>query len=193
LIDEELRTAGLTIAADARGALLELIGGDRLASRNEIRKLVLYAKDQKNIELADVMAIVADASQIALDGLIDAVFAGKTAEADNEFAKARASGSSPPTIVSAAIRQVANLHKMKLAIDSGDSIEFVMKRGAPPVHFSRERSVGEALRVWTPLRLMRAMEQLADASLEMRRNAPLAEAIAQRALLSLATSARKTS
>lgn len=193
LIDEELRTAGLTIAADARGALLELIGGDRLASRNEIRKLVLYAKDQKNIELADVMAIVADASQIALDGLIDAVFAGKTAEADNEFAKARASGSSPPTIVSAAIRQVANLHKMKLAIDSGDSIEFVMKRGAPPVHFSRERSVGEALRVWTPLRLMCAMEQLADASLEMRRNAPLAEAIAQRALLSLATSARKTS
>ncbi|HEY6702340.1 MAG TPA: DNA polymerase III subunit delta [Pseudolabrys sp.] len=193
LIDEELRTAGLTIAADARGALLELIGGDRLASRNEIRKLVLYAKDQKNIELADVMAIVADASQIALDGLIDAVFAGKTAEADNEFAKARASGSSPPTIVSAAIRQVANLHKMKLAIDSGDSIEFVMKRGAPPVHFSRERSVGEALRVWTPLRLMRAMEQLADASLEMRRNAPLAQAIAQRALLSLATSARKTS
>ncbi len=77
LIDEEMRAADLTIAADAHAALLEMIGGDRLASRNEIRKLVLYAKDQKNIELADVMAIVADASQIALDGLIDAVFAGK--------------------------------------------------------------------------------------------------------------------
>jgi DNA polymerase-3 subunit delta len=36
------------------------------------------------------------------------------------------------------------------------------------------------------------MEQLADASLEMRRNAPLAEAIAQRTLLSLATNARKS-
>ena len=193
LIDEELRAAGLTIASDAHAALLEMIGGDRLASRNEIRKLVLYAKDQKNIELADVIAIVADASQIALDGLIDAVFAGKPAEADSEFAKARASGSSPPTIVSAAIRQVANLHKMKIAIDSGDSIEFAMKRGAPPVHFSRERNVSEALRVWTPLRLMRAMEQLADASLEMRRSAPLAEVIAQRTLLSLAMSVRKTS
>ena len=67
-----------------------------------------------------------------------------------------------------------------------------MKRGAPPVHFSRERYVSEALRVWTPLRLMRAMEQLADASLEMRRNASLAETIAQRTLLSLATNARKT-
>jgi len=192
LIDEEMRASRLTIAADARAALLELIGGDRLASRNEVRKLVLYAKDQKSIELADVISVVADASQIALDGLIDAVFAGRTAEADNEFAKARASGSSPPTIVSAAIRQVANLHKMRLAIDGGDSIEFAMKRGAPPVHFSRERYVSEALRVWTPVRLMRAMEQLADASLEIRRNASLAETIAQRTLLSLATNARKT-
>jgi DNA polymerase-3 subunit delta len=81
---------------------------------------------------------------------------------------------------------------MRLAIDGGDSIEFAMKRGAPPVHFSRERYVSEALRVWTPVRLMRAMEQLADASLEIRRNASLAETIAQRTLLSLATNARKT-
>jgi DNA polymerase-3 subunit delta len=35
------------------------------------------------------------------------------------------------------------------------------------------------------------MEQLAEASLEMRRNAPIAEAIAQRTLLALAVNARK--
>ena len=96
----------------------------------------------------------------------------KPGEADTEFAKARASGSSPAAIISAAIRQVANLHKMRLAIAGGDSVEFAMRRGAPPVHFSRENLVGEALRAWTPQRLMRAMEQLGEASLEMRRNAP---------------------
>ena len=73
------------------------------------------------------MAVVADASEMALDGVIDAAFAGKTAEVDSEFGKARASGSSPAAIVSAAIRQVANLHKMKLAVEGGDSIEFAMK------------------------------------------------------------------
>jgi DNA polymerase-3 subunit delta len=192
LIDEELRTANLTIAPDARDALVALLGADRLASRNEIRKLALYAQGQKSIALADVMTVVADASQIALDGLVDAVFAGRTAETDSEFGKARASGSSPAAIVSAAIRQVASLHKMKLAIEGGDSIEFAMKRAGPPVHFTRERHVSEALRAWTPARLARAMGQLAEASLEMRRNAPLAEAIAQRILLSLAVNARKT-
>jgi len=191
LIDEELQAEKLSIEPDARAALLGLLGGDRLASRNEIRKLVLYAKGQKNIDLNDVMAVVADASEMALDGVIDTAFAGRTADADSEFSKARASGSSPAAIISAAIRQVANLHKMELAIEGGDSIEFAMKRAAPPVHFSRERQVSEALRAWSPLRLLRAMEQLAEASLEMRRNAPIAEAIAQRTLLSLAVTARK--
>jgi DNA polymerase-3 subunit delta len=80
---------------------------------------------------------------------------------------------------------------MKLAVEGGDSIEFAMKRGAPPVHFTREAQVGLALRAWTPARLLRAMAQLAEASLEARRNAALAETIAQRTLLSIAVGARR--
>jgi DNA polymerase-3 subunit delta len=191
LIDEEMRGAGLTISADARAALLALLGGDRLASRGEIRKLALYAQGNDRVELADVAAVVSDASNLALDGVIDAAFAGRTGEVETEFAKARAGGSSPAAIVSGAIRQVANLHKMKLAVEGGDSIDTAMKRGAPPVHFTRANAVGEALRTWSPAQFLRAMQQLAEASLEARRNAPLAEAIAQRTLLSIAVSARR--
>jgi DNA polymerase-3 subunit delta len=191
LIDEEMRAANLTLAPDARAALLSLVGGDRLASRGEIRKLALYAQGRERVELADVAAVVSDASNLALDDVIDGAFAGKTAQVESEFAKARAGGASPGAIVSAAIRQVANLHKMKLAVEAGDSVEFAMKRGAPPVHFSREAAVGAGLRAWTPARLLRAMAQLAEASLDTRRNPALAEAIAQRTLLSIAVSARR--
>src|ERR1700681_3525839 len=41
LVDDEMRDARLTIAPDARAALASLIGGDRQASRSEIRKLAL--------------------------------------------------------------------------------------------------------------------------------------------------------
>ena len=191
LIDDEMRAAKLTLAPDARDALTALLGGDRLASRSELRKLALYVSGRDKIELADVAAVVADASALGLDRVVDATFAGKTSEVDTEFGKARGEGSSPAAIVSAAIRQVANLHKMKLAVEGGDSIDFAMKRGAPPVHFSREKAVGAALRAWTPPRLLRAMAQLADASLDMRRNAALAETIAQRTLLSIAVNARR--
>jgi DNA polymerase-3 subunit delta len=191
LIDEEMREAGLTIAAEARAALSELIGGDRLASRNEIRKLALYARGRERVELADVTAVVSDASDLALDGVLDAAFAGDTRSVENEFGKARAGGASPAAIISAAIRQVANLHKMRLAVDGGDSVDTAMQRGAPPVHFTRKEAVGKALRAWEGPRLLRAMSQLAEASLDARRNAALAETIAQRTLLSIAVSARR--
>jgi DNA polymerase-3 subunit delta len=191
LIDQEMREASLTIAPDARTLLISLLGGDRLASRSEIRKLTTYAAGKSRIELADVVAVVSDASDIALDALLDATFAGKTAEVEREFNKASGEGSSASSIVSAALRHVAQLHRMRLMIDRGDSADFAMMRGAPPVHFSRKASVETALRHWSAPRLTRAMGQLADASFEARKQAMLGPAIAQRTLLSLAVSARR--
>ncbi|MGA7485842.1 MAG: DNA polymerase III subunit delta, partial [Xanthobacteraceae bacterium] len=68
LIEAELREADLSISPDARAALVPLLGGDRLASRHEIRKLALFARGKTQVELEDVMAVVADASTLALDG-----------------------------------------------------------------------------------------------------------------------------
>jgi DNA polymerase-3 subunit delta len=191
LIDDEMRAADLTISPDARAMLVSLLGGDRLASRNEIRKLALYARGQARVELADIMAVVADASALALDGVIDAAFAGETRETSGEFIKARAGGSSPATIISAALRQVSTLHKMQLSIHSGVAIDVAIKQAAPPIHFTREKLVRDALRIWQPGNLLRVMQQLAETSLDMRRKPLLAEALAHRSLLSIAVNARR--
>ncbi|MFX8573797.1 hypothetical protein ABTM22_19895, partial [Acinetobacter baumannii] len=61
LIDAECRNAGLAIDPDARDLLESLIGGDRLASRGEIQKLLLYAKGMTRISVDDVLAVVGDA------------------------------------------------------------------------------------------------------------------------------------
>ena len=193
LIDEEMREANLTLAPDARAALTKLLGGDRLASRSEVRKLALYARGKTRVELDDVLAVASDATELGLDRVVDATFAGDTPQVEREFNKARGDGSSPNAIISAALRQVAQLHKMRLAIEGGDSAETAMARGAPPVHFSRTQRVGAALNAWTTGRLLRAMQQLADASLDTRRQPTLAEAIAQRTLLSLAENVRRKS
>jgi len=191
LIDEEMRSAGLSIAADARTALAALLGGDRLASRSEIRKLALYAHGKAQVTLEDVVAVVAEASALALDGIVDAMFAGRTAEAEAQFAKARAAGTAPGTIVSAALRQLSQLHKFRLAIEEGKSVTQVIEGAQPPVHFRRKPLVEAALKTWTADRLLRAMAQLAEAALEVRRQPNLADAIAQRAVLSIAGSARR--
>ena len=61
----------------------------------------------------------------------------------------------------------------------------------PPIHFRRDAMVQAALQTWTAPRLERAMEQLAETALNVRRTPALSAALAQRTLLSLAQSARR--
>jgi DNA polymerase III subunit delta len=191
LIDDEMRAAALSIAPDARAALIPLLGSDRRASLSELRKLALYAQGQASVGLDDVMAVVADASSLALDGVVDAAFAGRNAEVEAQYAKARVAGTAAGTILSAALRQLMQLHKARLAIEAGASLDQVMAEARPPVHFSRRQKIEAALKAWTSLRLERIMAQLADANLQARRQSALAQAIAHRTLMSVAGAARR--
>jgi DNA polymerase-3 subunit delta len=192
LIDDELRAAALSITPDARAALVPLLGSDRRASLSEIRKLALYAHGRDGIALDDVAAVVADASSLALDAAVDAALAGRNAEVETELAKARNAGTAPGSILSAALRQLIWLHKARLAIETGTTIDQAMGEARPPIHFSRRARVEAALKAWTCARLERAMTQLADATLEARRQSALAPVLAHRALLALASAARRS-
>jgi DNA polymerase-3 subunit delta len=191
LVDSEMQAAGLSIAPEARDALVPLLGGDRLASRSEINKLTLYARGKNRVEIADVMAVVADASELALDSLVDATFAGRTADVEFQFAKARTAGTAPGAILLAAQRALTSLHKARLAVDDGASASDAFRRMIPPVHFSREQLVTAALKSWSAPRLERAMTQLGDAVLDSRKQSGMADAIAHRVLLSLAVNAKR--
>ena len=191
LIDEELRASNLRITPDARAVLTSLLGGDRQASRNELRKLSLYAHGAGEVTLDDVMAVVADASELKLDPIVDAAFAGNASVVESEFAKAMVAGTYPGVIISAAQRQAAWLHKSALAIAEGTPVPAVLEGGFPRLHFSRKASVETALRNFSLARLAAIIEQLAVAALDMRKQASLAAVIAQRTLLAIAANAKR--
>jgi DNA polymerase-3 subunit delta len=189
IIAEEMRQSDLKITAEARTALVPLLGGNRLASRQELRKLALFARGKVSVELDDVMAVVADASSLTLDGLIDAAFAGRTGELEALLGKAETAGTSAGAILSAAQRHVAQLHRARLAIEKGAAVSEIFT--GLFLHFTRRNAVEAALRGWTSIRLGRAMTQLADAALQSRRQSAMADVIARRALLALAVNARR--
>jgi DNA polymerase-3 subunit delta len=191
LIEEEMRAANLSIAPDARDALMPLLGGDRAASRNELRKLALYAHGQGEVGIDDVAAVVSEASALQLDGVVDAMFAGKIGDAEREFSKVIAAGMRPDAIIFPLMRQLSWLHKMRLAIEQGRSVTQVVESAQPPIHFRRKSLIEAALRAWTAERLVQAMAQIAEAAFEVRRQASLGEVIAQRTVLSVASAARR--
>jgi DNA polymerase-3 subunit delta len=191
LIDDELRVSDLRIAPDARAVLTALLGGDRQASRNELRKLALYAHGKGEVTLDDVMTVVSDASELKLDPIVDSAFAGKPDLVESEFAKAMVAGTYPGVIISAAQRQAAWLHKSALAVADGTPTSTLLESGFPRLHFSRKANVEIALRNFSPARLTAIIEQLATAALDMRKQASLAAAIGQRTLLAIAANARR--
>jgi DNA polymerase III subunit delta len=188
LIDDETRRAGITITLAARDLLASLVGGDRRASRSEIEKLILYVLGEKRIDVADVMAVVTDATNPVMDSLIDAAFAGAANDVEINFAKVQSSGTAASTIASALVRQAAALHMLRLGVDSGLLIDDVLKRQG--VHFSRTRAIGAALQAWTARQLERLIGQLGDISLDVRRDSKLAYPKMERALLMIARAAR---
>ena len=189
LIDNEMRAADLALKPDARAMLIPLLGGDRAASRNELRKLALYAHGRGEVDVDDVTAVVSDASALALDELIDTAFAGRPAELEAQLAKVRAAGSPVGSIFFAAQRQLAQLHKWRTAIEAG--APFSIDSVQPPLHFRRKNLVEAALKQWNAARLLAAMTELANAVLASRKTPALADTLAERALLSLALKARR--
>src|SRR5258708_7335380 len=191
LIDDELRVSDLRIAPDARAVLTALLGGDRQASRNELRKLALYSHGQGEVTLDDVMTVVSDASELKLDPIVDSAFAGKPDLVESEIAKAMVAGTYPGVIISAAQRQAAWLHKSALAVAEGTPTSTLLESGYPPGAFLRKANVEIALRNFSPAKLAAIIEQLATAAFDMRKPASLASAIPQRTLLAIAANARR--
>ncbi|MGC1778716.1 MAG: DNA polymerase III subunit delta, partial [Xanthobacteraceae bacterium] len=151
--------------------------------------LTLYAGKQGRLDVDDVTAVVSDASALALEDIADTAFAGRPAELETLLAKARTAGTSAGSLLFNAQRQLALLHRWRIAIEDGAplSVDAVQ----PPVHFRRKALVEAALKTWNVARLTAAMADLAVSVLESRRRPALADTIAERALLVVATQARR--
>ena len=184
--------AGLTIAPEARAALVPLLGGDRLASRSELQKLALYAHGKERVELEDVAAVVTDASALALDALVDA-------DVRRQARRGRV-----PVHQGAQRRHLGRRDPVRRRAPREPAAQGAARGRRRPVGRCRGRRAcgctSAACRwrrprcsAWSSPRLQTAIGQIADATLQSRLNADLAEAIVQRLLLSMAMAARRTS
>jgi DNA polymerase-3 subunit delta len=184
LIDEELSAAGLRITADARMALQECLGGDRIASRNEIRKLALYAKDEGLVEERHVSAIVGDASAISADDAVDAVLKGDLAGFHHAIQKVVASKTPVFLVLQGCLRQLQLLDVMRAEIDGRRaSVQDAVNAHGRHLHFRRKPVMEGALRALTSTTIATEMSRLQAAILQSRQRASLEDTIAMQALL----------
>lgn len=186
ILDTALTEAGITMALDARQAFKAMLGGDRLATRGEIEKLLLYCRDEHEITLADVNASAGDVSALSVDAIVDMMLAGRIADFDRAFSRAIAAGTHPFTILAAATRQLQQLQLMRYRLDTGGgSAQAVVAGSRPPVFFSRRNLMTAALTAWNESSISRALGRLREAVLVTRTHAAPPASACHRTLLSL--------
>jgi DNA polymerase-3 subunit delta len=187
VIDDELRKVGMSMTLDARQALRRNLGGDRLASRGEVEKLVLYAHGRKEIGIDDINALSGDVSGASFDDAVDAMLEGKVGDFDIAFTRHCQSGGHPFLVLSSAMRQLQAIQVMRGQMESGGRNAASVVAGArPPVFFSRRKLVEKTLERWTVEGLGRALGRLQTAVLQTRKRPDLSEALARQALLGIA-------
>lgn len=185
-VDDILRSEQRTIVPDARLLLIDLLGQDRKRSRMELEKLLLYCRGAQQITSEDIEAVLTDAAQISPDAVIDATFLGKLESIETEARRILADGFDAAVLLGFVLRHIFLLSSIKQAASQNQNVSESIK--AHRISWKREKAVAEQVDRWTLARLDRATQIIAQATLNIRRNAPLAEALAIRALWSLALS-----
>ncbi|TCT11889.1 DNA polymerase III delta subunit [Tepidamorphus gemmatus] len=191
LIAEELTAHGIDVSRDAREALHHLLGGDRLASRGELRKLASYALGQPEVSLEDVEAVIGDASALAVDSLLDSACTGDAAAAQTAFSRLVASGTGAGSILGALSRHLLQIAEARTRVEAGATADAAMRAMRPPPFFKRKEAMRRQLALWRRDMLEQMLETLLTAEGETRRHGDLAEAIAGRALLLVTHTARR--
>lgn len=186
LIDAEVAAAGLSISPGAKMFLASQLGQDRLSTRLELEKLLLYAQGASEITLDDVAAVVCDASLLVANEAVESAFSGDIAALDAGLRHIFAGAGDYHFVLAAALRHALELHRAKR--DAGGLAPF---REGPGFWGSRQRdSFERQLRSWTRTALGRALASLAEAIALARREPKLGPCLAARALWSVAHAAR---
>ena len=187
LIDAELKAAGLRIEPGARSALTGLLGDDRLSTRSELEKLILYAHGTGQVGELDVMSAVADASAFALDNVVFAAFSGDLAFLGDLATPIYSTNSEVFALLAAAARHAQILNQIRIDVEAGSSIETAIDRGAGRNMFgARRQQLVTQANQWRRQSIATCIEELNQATLDTRREPQLASAIAMQCLLMIA-------
>lgn len=186
LIDQELGQENLKITANARQRLVETLGGDRIASRNEIRKLALYCRGLPTVEEDHVFDIVGDASAVSVDDAVDAVLKGDVDGLNHAVRKIVSSKTAIFLVLQACLKQFQLLDLMRAEMDEKrqQPAQVIATLGRH-LHFRRKPLVEAALRNWQSSAIQRELNRLNTAVFQSRSRASLEDSIAMQTLLAI--------
>jgi len=191
LIRAVVGNAGHRIEEDAVAFLQSSLGSDRMVSRSELEKLVLYkGPPDAPITVADCMAAVGDSGALAIQDVVDAATAGDLKVLDRSLKRLEAAGESSIGVLRLLARRLQRLHLLVSARDAGMPMDKALASLTPRAFWPESDALKRAAGLWTPERMATAMDIVLEAEEQSKQTGYPAEAICAQACFRIAGAAR---
>jgi DNA polymerase-3 subunit delta len=192
LLRRAFQDARLDPSPDALAWLAAHLGNDRMVTRSEIEKLILYKGDDpdRTISMDDVRASVGDAAALTLAEIAQAVTGGEAAALDYLLEKAWISGESAIAVLRVLQARLMRLHLVRGHMNKGLSASEAAGRLAPPLFFKERDGYLRDVGRWPPDRLAAALDLILETEIQCKSTGMPAETLTARLCLKLALSVR---
>lgn len=194
VVREHMSSAGVRLDNDAFPVLLARLGTDRLAVRQELDKLVMYAGGPGSnavITAADIETVIGDAKTASLDDIAFAVGGGDQKTLSIAMDRAFSEGAHAVGVLRAVQRHLDRLHQAKSHAARDGNLQGAIKKLRPPVFFKVAGAFESQARGWSPQDLARALHLLLETERDCKSGLDIDRAICERALLQLTQAARR--
>jgi DNA polymerase-3 subunit delta len=192
LARERFRQDGLEIAPEAMQWLATHLGSDRAITMAELDKLALYKLGDdtgRRIELADVLAVVGDSAELALDDLVYAIGDGELPALERALGRSFAEGAQPIMVLRACGRHFLKLQLAK-GLARAHGIEGALRQIRPPIFFKYLPRFRAQLGHWSDSMIADALGRVVDCERQCKRAVLPAQTVCHHALIEIAQRAR---
>jgi len=184
-----LQAGGVRADDDALTWLADHLGGDYASTRGEIEKLVLYAGDDKRLDLDAVRTCVGDQAATSMDDAAYAATLGQVALADLSIERAFAEGTAAVGLLRVLLGHLVKLQQARGRMDEGAGALEAVKGLRPPVFWKREQDMIRSLDRWPAARVAAAIAEVRRTELACKQTGAPDGLLVRRLVLALARQA----
>ena len=182
LIRTTSQEENVEISKAAEEYLVSRLGADRLVTRQELEKLMLFAKKTKHLSIDDASCLLEDSGAMSVEELVYAVTDGSYKKITLYAARAAEEGVSSITVLRGIQRHLYRLYQVTQAVQSGKNISDAMNNLKPPVFFAFKSRFQKQLGIWTPSLLERALDLMLETEVTCKTGQMPERAVFERSL-----------
>ena len=185
LIRNTFKEEGIYADDDSINLFANYLGADRLITKTEIEKAILYAGKDKKLDSKDFTSFISDQASLSIDELYDLSLAGNLKDAYRVLVKIQKEGTPAIQILRSFIRQMQSLYNIINASALNSNISNIIDSIRPPIYFKRKSNIKTQVQKWSLQKVNKALLLLESAEISCKKPKSNVDVITKQAILSI--------